>query len=433
MHFWKDRFITTLVLGLALVAMNGCTLAFPSSGAGESQPPPAERPPGLSTSSPVQITHAETINTGFGEAVDISGDTLVIGATDFNVGWGEQFGSAYVYRQSGGEWLQQARLASSDGHDGSQYDQHFGRAVAIEGDVIAVGAPDADHPTAGGDSGAVYIFNRSGETWTESARLEAAEPQAEARFGSLLRLHGDTLAVIGDQGSAVYIFTRDGQDGSAWSQQARLEVEAPLPGEWSHVSLALYGDTVAVGATGSTPFDPNGSGVVFVFHRQGDTWAAGDSLEGKADFGTAVALGASAAAPPGAADTLAVGAGGDPRAGLNAGAVFIYGRDGERWSEQAVLTAADALMELPYPLPPRYFGSALALDSDLLLVGLRFSSVVYVCQGQGANWTDQLKVVLEDGLGEPEAWPIAIDGRRVVRGTPGEFGNSAFAFELISE
>lgn len=422
----RSSFVPTIGLLLVLAITTACSLGRPS---GDPQATPTARPPSLSTSSPVQITHAETINTGFGEAVDISGDTLVVGATDFNVGWGDQFGSAYVYRQTGGgEWLQEARLASSDGQDSSQYDQHFGRSVAIEGDVIAVGAPDADHPQAGDNSGAAYIFYRSGDTWTESARLEADAPQAEARFGSLLSLHGDTLAVM--ENGAVHVFSRE---GDAWTQQARLEFEAPPPGEGTQVSLALHSDTLAVGATGSAPSDPDGSGSVYIFQRQGDTWQLSTRLEGRADFGTAVALGASTNAPPGETDTLAVGAGGDPRGGLYAGAVTIYGREGERWSEQAVLTAADALMELPFPLPPRFFGSALALDGDLLLVGLRFSSMVYVFQGQGASWTDQLKVVLEDGVGEAAAWPLAIDGRRVARGTPGEFGNSAFAFELISE
>ena len=89
-------------------------------------------------------------------------------------------------------------------------------------------------------------------------------------------------------------------------------------------------------------------------------------------------------------------------------------------------------MDLAFLANNTFFGCSVALQGNLLLVLPRFSSTVYVYQGQGANWTDQLEVIF-DGLGEPEAWPIAIDGSTVVEGTPGEFGNSAHVFEIFSQ
>jgi hypothetical protein len=102
------------------------------------------------------------------------------------------------------------------------------------------------------------------------------------------------------------------------------------------------------------------------------------------------------------------------------------------WLCSARLTVADSMMDLPYPTNNTFFGCSVALQGDLVFVLSRFSSTVYIYQGQGANWSDQLEVIF-DGLGEPEAWPIANDGSTVVEGTPGEFGNSAHVFEIFSQ
>lgn len=422
--------LTLAVFPLAIAIATACSGTRPEIQTGQIGKAETTRPPDLAHGPITRITIPEAVNSGFGEAVDVSGDTLVVGATDWNVGSGHQFGSVYVYQRVEGEWRQQARLMSSDGQDGFQFDQHFGRSVAIQGDTIAVGAPDADDPEAGDNTGAVYVYKRAGETWEEFARLEALEPRPHDRFGNRVRLDGDTLAIAGDQDNALYVFASDGR---TWAQRARLEFPLPPPGEWRQISLDLYGDTLAAGVTENFPFfSLEGSGTVFIYQRQGDAWSQKARLEGARDFGVSVALGASPGAPGGQADTLIVGAGGDSSAGLYAGGVHVYGRQGNRWNEQVELTAADAMMDLPFPTNNTYFGSSVALQGDLLLVGSRFASAVFIYQGAGDSWTDQLKVIIDQGPGEFEAWPVAMDGSTVVRGSPGEFGNSAHVFEIFT-
>jgi hypothetical protein len=418
-----------VVLALALGPLAACVSTRFEDQPGEIKPAEATRPPDLAAGPAARITIADPVNTGYGEAVDLSRDTLVVGASDWNgFPGGQQYGSAYVYQRIGREWGRQVRLTSSDGHDGFQYDQHFGRSVAIEGDMIVVGAPDADHPTAGDNTGAVYVYRRAGDAWEEFAKLEAAEPRPHERFGNRVQIDGDTLAIAGDQDDALYVF---GWDGNAWIQQARLSFPLPPASQSRQVSLALYADTLAAGV-GRFPFEQGENSTVFVFQRKGDSWTESARLEGNQNFGTAVALGASPAAPPGQADTLVVGADVDSSAGLYAGAVYVYRRQGEGWKEQVRLTAADSMIDLPFPSNNTFFGCSVALQGNLLLVLSRFSSAVYIYQGQGGSWIDQLEVIFEYGLGEPEAWPIAIDGSTIVEGTPGEFGNSAHVFEIFT-
>jgi hypothetical protein len=142
-------------------------------------------------------------------------------------------------------------------------------------------------------------------------------------------------------------------------------------------------------------------------------------------------LGASPVAPPGQADTLVIGADYDSSAGLYDGTGYIYSHQGAGWKKQPRLTAADSMMGLPFPTNNTFFGCTAALQGDPLLVLSRSSSTVYIYQRQGDSWIDQLEVIVDTGLGEPEAWPIAIDGSTVIEGTPGEFGNSAHVFEIF--
>jgi len=146
----------------------------------------------------------------FGFSVSVDGDTAVIGARYDDI----SRGSAYVFTRSGTTWTQQAKLLASDG---AAYD-HFGCSVSVDGDTALVGAYGGDQ---GNDSGSAYVFTRSGTTWTQQAKLLAADGEEYDFFGYSVALDGDT-AVIGapadddmgwDSGSA-YIFTREGGNQS---------------------------------------------------------------------------------------------------------------------------------------------------------------------------------------------------------------------------
>jgi FG-GAP repeat/Cadherin-like domain/Putative Ig domain len=170
----------------------------------------------------------------FGVGVSISGDTVVLGQAAQE--------AAYVYVRSGSTWTQQALLTASDG----TANDNFGGPVSVSGDTVVVGAPS--HTVNGSlDQGAAYVFVRSGSTWTQQAELTANDGSSESFFGFAVEVSGDTAIVqasfgpISPSSNAVsYVFVRS---GSTWNQQAELS-----PANGNDSSLALSGDTVILGS-----------------------------------------------------------------------------------------------------------------------------------------------------------------------------------------
>ena len=121
--------------------------------------------------------------------------------------------------------------------------ESFGSAVAISGDTAAVGANVEDTWR-----GAAYVFTRSDGVWTGQQKLTASDAAAEARFGWSVALYGDTLAVgaYSDQGrGAAYVFTRA---GGVWTEREKLTASDGAANDRLGWSVALFGDTVAAGA-----------------------------------------------------------------------------------------------------------------------------------------------------------------------------------------
>jgi hypothetical protein len=105
---------------------------------------------------------------------------------------------------------QQAKLTATDG---AAFDD-FGLSVAVDGDTAVVGAFN-DDVGANANQGSAYVFTRTGSTWTEQAKLTAADGAADDEFGARVAVSGDTALVgvpsddVGgnqEQGSA-YVFT----------------------------------------------------------------------------------------------------------------------------------------------------------------------------------------------------------------------------------
>lgn len=194
----------------------------------------------------------------FGHALALSEDTAVIGAyqDDDN---GSNSGSAYIFRRVGGSWSQEAKLVGSDTAAGDE----FGRSVAIAGDTAVVGAGNHDHAGLN-NSGAAYLFTRSGGSWLERAKLVAADPALADQFGrDGVAVAGET-AVVGsknddDRGTnsgSAYLFTTctesaasgDWQNGATW-------VSGNAPSSASHAcirgghTVTLAGNTAVASLT----------------------------------------------------------------------------------------------------------------------------------------------------------------------------------------
>lgn len=253
----------------------------------------------------------------FGRSVAISGNTLVVGAFDEDSGVnGDQgnnstqgAGAVYVFTRNGTEWSQQAYLKASNADEKDR----FGRIVAISGETLVVGATLEDssatgingdqHSNSASNSGAVYVFTRHGTAWEQQAYIKASNTNGGNSigddgdfFGASVAISGDTLVVgaegeassalgiNGDQGSnlapyagAAYIFERS---GSEWNQQTYLKASNTGRADAFGVSVALSGDTVAVGAVqeGSNATGINGdqsndsaydSGAAYIFSGTG--------------------------------------------------------------------------------------------------------------------------------------------------------------------
>jgi hypothetical protein len=431
----------------------------------------------------VKASNAEIIDY-FGWSVALSGDTLAVAAiyeasatkgvdgdqTDNNA---DDSGAVYVFRRSGSIWQQEAYIKASN----TNGDDTFGRGLALSGDTLAVGAPGEDSAAqgVGGDqndnsgdiSGAVYVFRRSGSTWQQQAYIKASNTGNDDWFGEDVALSGDTLAVgatgedsaaqgvDGDQSDnsasssgAVYVFRRS---GTTWQQEAYLEGSNADAGDGFGGSVALSGDTLAVGAHGEdsaargvggnqSDNSAAASGAVYVFRRSDSTWQqeaylkasnadAEDGFGGVALSGDTLAVGASQE------DSAAQGVGGNQsdNSADASGAVYVFRRAGTSWQQEAYIKASNsAAMD--------YFGRHVALSGDTLAVGVHYedsaaqgvdgnqadnsasdSGAVYVFRRSGATW--QQAAYLKASNTGPEdsfGWSVAVSGDTVAVGATGE-------------
>jgi hypothetical protein len=367
----------------------------------------------------------------FGHAIALGEHVLAVGAPEHLGMSGNEPGRVYVFQHEGYGWIEAAQLFSSDRDDGFQYDQHFGMAVAMDGDLLFVGAPDADDPQLGDNSGAVYVFQNGPDGWMEIERLAAEQPFANVGFGSQLEVSGDTLVVgEGYQGTHLYIFHNQGE---GWRQQASLEIPQIDDLETSVGAMALYGDTLAVSLAARQGEREHSSlfSQVVIYQRRAGQWEQADVLPigeaGWGDYSYALALDGS----QGQASRLAVGTA-RSQSGFLAGAVYIYDRGPSGWERSVTLTAPDGQSW-------DMFGSSLALDGDMLLVGAGMASedsfwdgVAYSFQYHQGSWVDQLRLTPPEDGGSPDIFGehVAVQGDTYLISAPGEFGNAVYVYEI---
>ena len=227
-----------------------------------------------------------------------------------------------------------AKLVPTDGAGGD----YFGYSVSIssDGNTAIVGAYNDDS-----SRGSVYIYNRSGSTWSQQAKLVPNDGATNDYFGYSVSISGDgTTAIVGaygdddkgsDSGSA-YIYTRS---GSTWSYQAKLVPNDGATDDYFGYSVAISsdGNTAIVGAVGDDGVDIN-TGSAYIYTRSGSTWSQQTKLTAtdatlQDSFGSSVAI-------SGDGNTVIVGA---PNSEFDisnaqAGGFYIYTRSGSSWTLQ---------------------------------------------------------------------------------------------------
>jgi len=327
----------------------------------------------------------------FGNAVAISGNTMVVGAR-FDSTTASQAGAAFVFVLNGTTWTQQATLLANDGAAGDK----FGQSVAISGDTIVVGAYQANAPLSNG--GAAYVFVRNGTTWTQQQKLTASDGTADDEFGNSVAIKDDTVVVgahfadlpSNSAAGAAYRFMRS---GTVWIEVQKLTPSgATLGGNQFGESLAVSGDKLVVGSDhDDTP--ETAAGAVYVFVDSGAAYSPqqkltiGNGTNGDL-FGFSVAI---------EGNTLVGGAREDTAA---SGAAYVFEFNGATWTLQQKLTASDAAAF-------DRFGWSVAVSNNVVAVGAREDDdtvlkpdvgSAYVFTRSGTTWTEQQKITPDDAI-----------------------------------
>ncbi len=199
----------------------------------------------------------------FGYSVALDEDTMAVGAYQVNHVNGDgntvsNSGAAYVFTRQAGVWSQVAKLTVSD----RAADDYFGRSVAVDGDMVVVGADQVNHVDGNGNtvsySGAAYVFTKPSGVWdnaTETAKLTASDAAAEDKFGISVAVDGDTVVVgayqdddKGENPGSAYVFTKPGTGWATATETAKLTASDGAADDEFGTSVGIDGDTVVVGA-----------------------------------------------------------------------------------------------------------------------------------------------------------------------------------------
>ncbi|MFK7844138.1 MAG: choice-of-anchor D domain-containing protein, partial [Rhodothermales bacterium] len=357
----------------------------------------------------------------FGGAVDLVGGEIVVGAGGAN----NQAGAMYIFSRSGDNWFETNVLTAANGEDGDA----FGSALAFTGLDIIVGAPE-DNNVNGVRAGSVYLFAREGSAWGEQAQLLASSRLVEPAFGSAVAIDGEyaVIGALGDDESpgAAYVFKRTGE---TWTQQTELSASDGAPGDGFGNSVDISGNHIVVGASGDDNERGDGTGTAYVFLKGSETWSeqarlVPDDGQNADAFGAAVSIDG---------DYIAVGAPNDDNTrGDNAGGVYVFQRNGPGWTQLAKVLASDGVTG-------DLFGTSLSLQFNTLVAGapkegLLQSGALYVYGRNGSLWSQEAKLFSSDAEAEEALGnAVALDENYIIAGAENRAGvqGAAYIFHRI--
>jgi hypothetical protein len=374
-------------------------------------------------------TEAEGSLFGYSVALSADGDTALIGGKYAS-------GAAWVFTRSGKIWTQEGPPLAVTEEDASECageagECQFGRSVALsaDGNTALIGGA-----TDNGSRGAVWVFTRSGSTWTPSGKLTGGEEESGAgRFGRSLALSADggTALVAAPKShagtGAVWVFT---QSEGTWGQQGSV-----LVGGEEEVGPAHFGSSVALSESGNTALigarmDDGGVGAVWAFTRSGGSWSrqgpklTGGEESGEGRFGSSIALSAFGG-------TALIGGRGDDG---DTGAAWVFTRSGATWAQQGPkLTGGEESGE-------GEFGASVSLSAngEVAAVGAPLDSKIgaaWMFTRSGGSWSQEGTKLPSPEPGAPQRFGTGLalsgDGRTLLVGGPAHRHDegAAWAFE----
>jgi len=334
----------------------------------------------------------------YGTSVDLNEDSTyaIVGAPLNTVGW------AYIYSVSGTTFTQQAAINGGSNSGSYQNGDNFGNAVAISGDgaVAVMGAPGYDISINTLNTGDAYVFERSGITWTQRARLGttrlSSDQDSNDFFGHAVDIDEDGTFVV------VSANSDDGNDGGG-SGPGAIYACGPYSG-------SSYGSAKITASDGA---DNNSFGYDVAISGNGSYIIVGSPL--KAVSGLSIA-----------------------------GGVYIYERTGSSFGG-----ATETIIDNPVPAAGDYFGRSVDINYDGTWAAIGSygdddeasgAGAVFVYKRTGSSWTQQAKLVADDaaandGLGVSTGGiQISNDGTKIVVGAWGDDpGGAAYIFERTGE
>ena len=266
-----------------------------------------------------KITGNSTTMNGFADgAMSLSGDKLAVGCYAYATP-GANTGRIAIFNRSGSTWSFESFLDASDAAAGDLMGYNN---VAINGNYVIAGVPAKE---------AAYIWFYNGSSWSQQAKITASDGSAYDYFGSKLAMDGD-IAVIGaawktSETGAAYVFTRS---GTSWTQTTILGAGGTIPSDLStgdQFGFVVDIDENSLIVSASNVASPRGNGSAYIFTTSdsGATWTqrnkftttSGDNTD---NYG----YGRKTVAIDETSESIIVGAYDDDTGATGAGKVYFY-------------------------------------------------------------------------------------------------------------
>lgn len=325
-------------------------------------------------------------------------------------------------------WSQLAKLSELNG-----IMHGFGASVAVDGNVVVVGAP----LDGNSEQGQAYVFVRSGSNWgnmTQTATLTASDAHMCNAFGTSVSISGDTIVVGAAQAAffcqnsapgAAYVFVKpQGGWSGTLTETAKLTASDGVSGDALGLSVSIRGNAVVAGAPGTFP--TNRAGAAYVFIKPSTGWVtttqtakleATDQTLGNG-FGTSVSVSGTAVLV------------GSPFADVgpngSQGAAYVFVQPPGGWSNRtqtAKLTASDGKTDDDLGVSVSLNGGTAAAGAIGATIGSNTAQgAAYIFVEPASGWTNSTqtaKLTASNGFsGDNLGASIAVDGGRLLAGAP---------------